>query len=176
MGKPTIITFSGQAGHGKDTSVKILKGLLEQQSKRVLIANYADHLKFLAAKYLNWDGSKNEKNRTILQVLGTERIKDKIPTYWVDTVIGVAKIFENDCDYILISDCRFPHEIIRWKEEGYKIFSVHLERPGFDNGLTDEQKNHPSETALNCYEFDVNIKAGTIDELQEQIKTVLCYI
>lgn len=32
--------------------------------------------------------------------------------------------------------------------------SVRVVRPGFDNGLTDEQKSHPSETELDEYPFD----------------------
>ena len=83
-----------------------------------------------------------------------------------------AKAFEEEYNYVLIADCRFPNEIHRWREEGYPIISVHVERLGFDNGLTEEQKNHASETALDDYMFDVYLKATNLTELREEAKKV----
>ena len=172
MNKPEIITFSGKARHGKDSSVQILKQLLEEQGKRVLAINYADYLKYLAKTYFGWDGNKDEKGRTILQQLGTEKVRTKFPNYWVDTVVGIVKAFESDFDYILIGDCRFLNEIDRWKEEGYEIMSLHVERLNFDNGLTEKQKNHPSETALDEYKFSGYIKAENLKVLKNEIEQV----
>ena len=168
MGKPTIITFSGLAQHGKSESASLLKTQLEKQGKRVLIANYTDQLKHIARQYMGWNGEKDEQGRSLLQNLGVERVR-RFPCYWVDTVIGIAKIFEDDYDYILIADCRFPHDINRWKEEGYSIIPIHIERLGFDNDLTETQKFHPSETALVGYPFAVYLKARTLEELDNEI-------
>ena len=171
MGKQKIITFSGQARHGKDSSIEILKQLLKNNNKKVMHINYADFVKYLAKQYLNWNGSKDEQGRTILQQLGTEKVRTRFPNYWVDIVIGIAKIFENDYDYVLIGDCRFSNEIEAWEKEGYKVIPIHVERLNFDNGLTKEQKNHISETALNNYQFAEYIKADCLETLRKQIES-----
>ena len=174
VNKPTIITFSGKAQAGKDSSANILKELLEKRGLRILRINYGDYIKYLAAMCLGWNGEKDETGRTTLQLLGTEKVRSVFPDFWVDSVIDVVKIFENDFDFILIADCRFPNELKRWKEEGYSSIPIHVERPGFDNGLTEEQKNHPSETALDEYWFVEYLKAINLVELeQEVIKKVL---
>ena len=173
--KPTIITFSGKARHGKDESANILKRLLLKQGKKVLRINYADHLKFVNALYVEQDPEKtpedlskdiflkSDENRTKWQLFGTDEVRTEHPNYWVDTVINIVKILKNQhYDYVLISDCRFPNEIRRWKEEGYSIISVHIERPNFDNGLTEEQKNHSTKTALNNFLFDIRIQAEAL--------------
>ena len=169
LSKPVIITFSGKARHGKDSSVKTLKSLLERQDKRVLSVNYADYLKYLAKQYFGWDGNKDKQGRTKLQRIGTEKVRARFPDFWVNSVINIVKIFEGDFDYILIGDCRFPNEINRWKEEGYEIIPLHVERLDFDNGLTQGQKNHLSETALSNFKFDMYLKARDLKELEENI-------
>jgi len=173
MGKQTIFTFSGKAQHGKDSSVEILKRIIESRGEKALAINNADFLKYLARQYLGWDGNKDVKGRTILQQLGTEKVRTRFPNLWIDTVINIAKIFEDDYSYVLIGDCRFPNEIKRWQEEGYIVIPTHVERLNFDNGLTEEQKNHPSETALNHFEFAVNLKAETLDDLEKEIRLKL---
>ena len=170
MSKPIIITFSGKANHGKNTAVDFLKDLLTQQGNKVLAINYADHLKHLATQYMGWDGNKDEKGRTLLQLLGTEKVRSRFPNYWIDHVIQLAKIFEGDFDYILIGDCRFPNEIKRWEDEKYKVITVFVERKGFESMLNEEQKNHPSEIALNDYTFNFKIKASSLEELSEAIE------
>jgi len=172
MSKQTIITLSGQAQHGKDSSVQIIKEFLEKNYKTALIINYADYLKYLAKQYFGWDGEKDDKGRALLQWLGTEKIRSKHPDFWVDVVINIAKALEEEYNYVLIADCRFPNEIHRWKTERYTIISVHVERLDFDNGLTVEQKAHASKTALDDYMFDVYLKAINLTELREEAKKV----
>jgi len=169
MKKPMIITFSGQARHGKDTSVQILHKLLIHYGKKVLIINYTDYLKFVASQYLGWDGNKDEKGRSFLQYLGSEKVYSKCLSFWVDTVIRTTKIIGDDFDYALIGDCRFEHDISRWKEEGYCILPIHVERINFDNELTQEQKNHASEVSLKQYQFAQYISASDLADLEKEI-------
>ena len=136
----------------------------------VLKIGYAGNLKFLAQHYRGWDGKKDDKGRTLLQQLGTEKIRRRSPDYWVNVVIGVSEIFEDDFGYVVISDARFQNEINRWREEGYDVTTVYVERPNFDNGLTDEQKNHVSENALNDFPFDVRIFNTSLEDLANEIK------
>lgn len=175
ISKQTIITISGKARHGKDTSAKIIKKILEEKGKRPLKINYADFLKYLAAQYLNWDGKKDAAGRTILQQLGNEKVH-RFPTFWVDTAINIAKLFEDDYDYVIIADSRFPHDITRWIDEGYKIVPIHVERLNFDNGLTAAQKKHPSETALDNFNFAIKIRINTLRQLEAELRRKIMHL
>jgi len=167
--KPKVITFSGKARHGKDTSVRILKNILASKNKRPLAINYTDYLKFAAEKYLGWDGEKDEAGRSFLQFLGVEKIKPLYPTFWVDTVIRIVEIIGYDFDFVLIGDCRFEHDVTRWTDENYSVLPFHVERLNFENDLTEEQKNHATEVSLNDYEFADYISAGSVEELEAEI-------
>lgn len=165
-----IITISAKAQHGKDLSAIILKELMEDDDKKVLIAHYADLLKYICEKFFDWDGIKDETGRTILQYVGTDIIREQKPNYWVDFIVSVLKMFPNEWDYVIIPDTRFPNEIDRLKEEGFDVVTLKVNRVDFENSLTEEQRQHKSEVALDNYEFDhvINVKSG-IDILSEAL-------
>lgn len=155
-----VILFSGKAAHGKDLSATILKEKFEFAGKKALILHYADYLKFIAKQYFGWDGQKDERGRTLLQWLGTDKIRATFPNFWVDAVVSLIKIFKSDYDLFLIADVRFPDEIQTMKEN-FDTLSVHVTRLNFNNSLTEAQKKHPSETALNGYQFDWEVVSET---------------
>lgn len=150
------ITFSGKAQHGKDTTAKYMKEELERLGRKVIILHFADYLKYVCKEYFNWNGIKDEKGRTILQKVGTDLARNNNPDIWVDTVKNFILAFETEFDYFLVPDCRFPNEIEVLKRDGRIDFfyAIKVKRDNFDNGLTEEQKNHPSETALDNYKFN----------------------
>lgn len=106
-----VIAISGKAQHGKDTSAKILKNMLEADGYRVLITHYADLLKYMCRTFFGWNGEKDDAGRHILQYVGTDIIRQKRPDFWVDFVTDVLALFPDDWDFVLIPDCRFPNEI-----------------------------------------------------------------
>lgn len=165
-----IINISGKAQHGKDTTALILKDKLELKNKKVLITHYADLVKYVCKQYFNWDGQKNEKGRTILQYIGTDVVRIKKPNYWVDFIQGFVEMFQDDFDYVLIPDCRFSNEILTWRENGWDEVAVRVLRTDFESNLTDEQKNHPSETALDYFLFDYYIASPSgLNELENTV-------
>lgn len=165
-----FICVSGEAQHGKDTSAEIMRAELETLGENAIIIHYADLLKFLCKTYFGWNGEKDENGRTLLQYVGTDVVRNQRPDYWVDFVIDVIKLFPNEWDTVIIPDCRFPNEIEALKNAGYQVTHVRIHRPNFDNGLTNEQKNHPSETALKAYPCDILIENNsTINGLRESI-------
>lgn len=168
-----IIAISAKAQHGKDLSATILKELMENDGKRVLIAHFADLLKYICEKFFDWNGVKDEIGRTILQYVGTDIIREQKPNYWVDFIVSVLKMFPNEWDYVIIPDTRFPNEIDRLKEEGFNVATLKVNRIDFENSLTEEQRQHKSEIALDNYEFDhvINVKSG-IDILSETLRKV----
>ncbi len=169
---PTIICISGKARHGKDTFCDMLKDELEKCGSKVLVIRYADLLKYLCKDYFGWDGQKDDKGRTLLQYVGTDIVRKKNPNYWVDFVISFVKLFANEWGYVLIPDTRFPNEIDRWKDEGFNPIHVRVVRDGFDNGLSEEQKNHPSETALSDYSAHLLVHNNSdLDTLRDKAYT-----
>ena len=152
-----VLCISAKAQHGKDTAAGLIKEILEKSGKRVLITHYADLLKFVCTKFFDWDGQKDEKGRTLLQYVGTDVISSQQPAYWVNFIISILKFFENEWDYVLIPDCRYPTEVARMREE-FPTVLLRVERPNFESGLTDKQKHHVSETSMDNYSFDAVVQ------------------
>lgn len=165
-----FILCSGRARHGKDTSAEIIKETLEDKGYSVLITHYADLLKFICKNFFGWNGEKDEQGRTLLQQIGTNCIREQNPDYWVDFVANLVKMLPDRWDYVVIPDVRFPNEIDRIRTAGFQAVHVRIFRPGFESQLTEEQKQHPSETALNDVVPDFLIKNTTMSALRSQLK------
>lgn len=168
-----VILISGKARHGKDTTAEIMQEILKANNKNVLVAHYGDLVKYICQKFWEWDGLKDEKGRHILQHVGTDLIRDVFPSYWADFVIQQVKFTDNKYDYVLVPDTRFPNEVERWNEEDFNVITVRVNRPNFESDLTEEQKNHPSETALDNYDFDYVVSAEGLDNLVAPIREIL---
>lgn len=168
-----IITISAKARHGKDFCANIIKEQLEKEGHKVLIVHYADLLKYIMKTFFNWDGKKDDYGRTLLQHVGTEVIRRQNPNYWVDFIIGILKMFPEEWNYVIIPDTRFPNENDELKNHGFNVVALRVVRPHFDNGLTESQKQHESEIALDNYNFDYKIiNNGDEAIFQEIVKFV----
>ena len=155
-----VVLISGKAQSGKDTTAAIMKGYLESvYNRRVLITHYADLLKYICKAFFGWDGNKDERGRSLLQHVGTDVIRKHDPSFLSKFLIRIGTMFDDYWDYVIIPDVRFPNEISDWRLFGFKVLHVRIERPEFDNGLTDEQKMHQTETALD----DTNHAIPSVD-------------
>jgi hypothetical protein len=165
-----ICCISAKARHGKDTAAEIIKEQLENRGHRVLITHFADLLKFICKQFFGWDGNKDEKGRTLLQYIGTDVVSAKNPAYWAEFIVDILKLFENEWDYVLIPDCRYPIEASTLKNV-FDTIVLRVERPDFDNGLTEAQKKHPSEVDMDQYNFDVILyNDGSLDEFKVKLE------
>ena len=168
-----VILVSGKAQNGKDSTAFMMKELLEKQQKKVLIIHYADNLKLFAKNYFGWNGIKDESGRKLLQWLGTDVVRKNYKDTWVDMIIALLKGIKTLYDYVIIPDVRFPNEIDKMCDN-FNCITVRVIRPDFDNGLTDEQKNHPSEVALKDYPMEYElINDGDLKKLFETTRTFL---
>jgi hypothetical protein len=168
-----VLTISGYARSGKDSFGKMLKDLLENKGKKVLVVHYADYLKFVCKTYFGWDGEKDQAGRTLLQEVGTDIVRARNENFWVTIIAELIKVFEPDYDYFIIPDCRFPSEI-NLLHDAYEfdlktIWVARFDKNynPYDNGLTEEQKAHPSESSLNEWEFDFYVNGVDLKDLQE---------
>ena len=165
-----VICVSAKARHGKDTVAAILKEQLQAKGNKVLITHFADLLKYICKTFFNWNGDKDEAGRTLLQYVGTDVIGAKYPGYWANFIANFLNMFKDEWDYVLIPDCRYPIEIATMINN-FNTYLLRVERPNFDNGLTEKQKNHPSEIALDNYDFDkIILNNGTLVDLENKVK------
>lgn len=165
-----VITISGKAQHGKDTTAAFLRADLERHGNRVLVAHYGDLLKFICRSFFNWNGEKDKYGRQLLQYVGTDVIRAQKPNYWVDFLSDILRLFPDEWDFVLIPDARFPNEIERLRECGLTVTHIRVERPGFQSPLTEEQQSHPSETALDETTPDFRLtNDGSVEDLERRI-------
>jgi hypothetical protein len=163
-----VLAISGHAQNGKDTVADLVKTKLRNDGHKVLITHYADLLKYMCRSFFDWDGNKDEKGRHILQYVGTDIIRKKSPDFWVDFIISVLTNFNEYWDYVIIPDVRFPNELDKLIQHNFDVIHARVVRQNFESSLTEEQKNHPSETALDNVIPDAYINNyGTIDDLTD---------
>lgn len=178
------IIISGKSGSGKDMIAEFMRVELEKHGKKALIIHYADAVKWVCTKYFNWDGKKDEIGRTLLQMVGTDIIRDKVDSnFWTYIVVTLIKAFveeTNNFDVALIPDARFPNEVEISLDQLKDAVSVRIERknedgtPWINPVLTEDQRNHPSETSLDIYAFDYIVHNDEgLDTLQESARTLL---
>lgn len=153
------IFLSGKAEAGKTATANLLKEEFEKMGYKVLLISFADYLKFVAQKYFDWDGNKDEKGREILQVVGTDIVRKRQPDFWSSTVARFIALFQEDFDFFIADDTRFYEEINCLKTFYLPSTIVRVERPNFENHLTPKQRLHPSETTLDNCNFDYVISA-----------------
>ena len=176
------IIISGKAGSGKDQTAQFMKEELEKHGKKVLVIHYGDAVKWVLRDYFNWDGKKDVVGRTLLQYIGTDVVRAKLPNFWTGIVVGLLQTFEpyNDFDIALVPDARFPNEVDIALQNLQNCVVVRVNRRNPDGSdwinpnLTEEQRNHPSETSLDNYAFDYVIHNDEgLELLQESAQTVL---
>ena len=166
-----IICISGKAQHGKDTTARMMKDVINGTGKSVLITHYGDLVKYICKMFFDWNGEKDEYGRHLLQHVGTDIVRKKSPTFWVDFLTEVLTMFNMTWDYVLIPDCRFPNEIECMKEAGFDVTHIHVKRTNFVSPLTPEQQAHPSETALDDAVPDIVVRnEGTLEDLEQSIQ------
>ena len=82
----------------------------------------------------------------------------------------MLKMYCDEWDFVIIPDARFENEIIAVKN-CFPTIAVRVYSDNYNNGLTDEQKKHPSETALDNFKFDYEIlnNSRTMEDLKSRV-------
>ena len=122
-----------------------------------------------------WDLSEETKPRELLQQLGTAVIREYLQKedLFINRMIEDIDVFSCFYDEIIISDVRLKKEINDLRKAFPELVCVHVVRPNFDNGLTEEQKNHRTEIDLDDFEgFDVEIVNTTFEELEKSAENL----
>lgn len=106
-----FLCISGKAQNGKDTTAAMFYEELTKRGYRALLTHYADLLKHICRSLFGWDGEKDEAGRTLLQRVGTDCIRRQKPSYWVDFLTGIVRMFPDEWDFVIVADVRFPNEL-----------------------------------------------------------------
>ena len=171
-----IYIIGGKARAGKDTVAAFIKEEMEKQKKKHLNIQYSFYIKEYAKKISNWDGNENTKPRELLQKLGTDIIRKNLgDEFLIKKLVDDLKVYSLFFDCITVSDARLKKEIDIPKINFDNVKSIHIIRPNFDNGLTEEEKKHPTEIDLDDYgNFDYEIiNDGSLDDLREKVVKLL---
>jgi hypothetical protein len=165
--------ISGKAESGKDSFYQLSKEVLKEKGIEATRFAYGDNLKKIAYM-LGWSGDKTkEREREYLIWLG-DGTRGFYPNAWVNLLFKDILSFllnskqaEQRNNYkinevIFITDCRYPNEIMEMQRlireefplENIKFTTVRMVRSNHENKLTPEQRQNPSETALDNFRFD----------------------
>ena len=174
-----IIQIGGFKRSGKDTISQMIANHYQSYGKLVDIFHYADPLKQIAASIFDisleqLDELKNNKTelyrfntyeepckvtdfREILMKIGNEAIK---PVFGSDVwqKIMFEKIEKSEADIIIIPDFRFTVENIP------KAVTIRINNSDIINDT-----DHPSETELIDFDFDMSIDNTNYSQNQEEI-------
>jgi hypothetical protein len=164
-----FICISGKARHGKDTVGGIIADLLKGKGYKVLVTHYADLVKYICEKFFDWNGNKDEAGRSLLQYVGTDKVREWNPNYWVHFIISIVTVFEDKWDYVIIPDARFPNEIEEIRKANYPVMHISVVRSDFENELTESQQKHSSETSMDKVIPDYCIINDGLDSLWHSV-------
>lgn len=168
-----IITLSGKARSGKNTLADMLKAEIEECGYNVCEIAFADYLKLICEKHYGWNGVKDELGRSILQQVGTDKIRKINPDFWVNIVDETIQILKHDYQYFLITDARFPNEIQYFKKQKYNVLSLYIERPDLQSNLNNEQLQHISENSMSASDCDLFIINSSLQDLKKQARCIV---
>lgn len=173
-----ILLISGKAEHGKTT---FAQRFIEKCPDSIII-NFADLVKIIAQKYYGWNGQKDSEGRSLLQKIGTQLRLARDTSIWAQITARLIKFLSYDVSYVLVPDTRFKAQyesVVRacGKENvrTIRVRRVNSDGSQFQNHLTQEQRNHASETDLDFFEFDdiIENRTGSYEEIDRLIERIL---
>lgn len=176
MKNSKIFLLAGKARTGKDTVAKVLTDYYEKQNKMVVQFGFSDYIKGYAMKITNWDGSDETKPRDLLDIIGTDIVRKQISEdFFINRICEDIMVYKYFFDVIIISGARFPNELDIPKKLFKNVVVIKMERPNFENNLTDKQKKHITEHSLEDYEnYDYLITNDSdIKNLENKVKKMI---
>lgn len=190
--KIILLFISGLMNSGKTTAAnyisKELSGIFP--GIKVRVASLADPIKEIAYRSFGWDGSKDERGRRLLQVLGTEAGREYNQNLWAEKLEDSIGESLNSPNVVIIDDWRFINELDYFKTEEkylYDVLTARIKRMYYDTGAP-ATALHQSETSLpevlkdsllpnseSFYDFSL-INNGTLGELYDKLDSIVAYL
>lgn len=171
-----LYIIAGKAKSGKTTFGNCLREELKAVGYNPTVTQITFPLYGYAENYFDWDSRSGVKPREFLQKMGTDIIKEKLgkKTFLLDRLSEDIEILDEFFDTFIITDVRFKEEIEYFKNKGFDITTIKLVRNNYDDELTEEQKDHITEKALDDYDdFDYIVENESIESLKNTAKFIV---
>jgi len=165
-----IFLIAGKARSGKDETAKIIKKHLGKSVK----LSFARYIKVYAQDISGWDGSDENKPRTLLNEIG-DRLRKEDKFFLIKRIIEDINLYRFYFDNIIISDVRLVDEIKEIKKHSTdKVITIKLFTDELKGNLSDSERKHFTETELDDYnDFDYIIKNEYDESLELKIIEML---
>lgn len=133
------IAFGDKARVGKDTAATYM--ITRYGGQRF---SFAENLYKITNFIQDLCGIPREKDRKLLQIVGTEWGREKNPDLWLDATLKKIKEVEDEnvVKNFYITDVRFRNEFDKLKEEGWILIKIKRDTEGKVGGI----EGHASET------------------------------
>lgn len=170
--------FSGKAGTGKSYSADLIRKLASSYSLDSFNGSFARGVKD-TARYMGWDGAKDNKGRVLLQKIGYCGREYDI-NMWARTEFNyISNHYDYPFDIVTIDDWRFKNEFdyVLNSERLYRPIKIRIDAPEREILLNTDAYNDASETELDDYKFD-HIVSNPIHfdiSLEEQLRLILSF-
>ncbi|MBQ8131544.1 MAG: hypothetical protein IJ193_03545 [Bacilli bacterium] len=164
-----LFIIAGKAKCGKTTFGNYLREELKEYGYKPCVMQITGPLYGYAEDYFDWDPNSDEKPREFLQKMGTDIIKEKLgkKTFLLDRLSEDIDILSEFFDTFIITDARYPEEITYFKEKFDKVCTIKLLRNDYEDNLTDSERNHITEVAMDEYDdFDYILENDGLDSLK----------
>ncbi len=171
-----LFVIGGVAKSGKNTFGKYLSEELKSYGYKPCVMHITQTLYTYARNYFSWDENSSEKPREFLQKMGIETIREKLhKTYFlIDRTCEDIEILSNFFDAFIITDARLIMEFEEFRKRFDDVVVIKLTRSNYDNGLSEEERNHITETELLDYKkFDYEIENSSLEYLHQQAKKII---
>ena len=173
------LLISGKMRSGKTYTTQAIIELMEKRGYKVKHLSLARWLKLLLAR------GYNRHDRPAMQFMGTEVMREFAGKYfgtedfWVNLMLTDMEDWKDEYDFFICDDCRFPDEVKKLREHGFKVVRLittrELQLSRGDEGIkATVNLGHPSELALDTYEntrfFDLETDPNdSIDDMVNKI-------
>jgi len=172
--KSLCFLFSGKAGVGKSYCADLLNLLARDAGLSYHKEFFAGGVK-AAAKYIGWDGLKDERGRRLLQDIGrVGRSYDE--DIWVrSTFVRLEDSVAYPYNIVTVDDWRFPNEylFIQSTEPLYKPITVRVVAKDFESLAGKQEYDDVSETSLDSFAFDYVINNDRLSDIEGHLRSIL---
>jgi hypothetical protein len=164
--KMKVIGLGHKARQGKNTLAKMI---ISEAVKRGMYGReiaYADALRAFARVL-----GMRQKNARLLQSLGTNVMREINQDIWIEILNEVIWEFKGEnLPLVVVTDVRFPNEaqFLKDNHQATIIKVTRLNKDGTIFQAPDRDPFHPSETALDSWDFDYETQCLSLSQLEEE--------
>lgn len=171
-----IYLLAGKAGSGKDLMGRYMKTQYDFAGHNACILHITTPLYEYARNYFSWNGNMAEKPREFLQEMGIEVIQKQLGKkyFLLDRLCEDIDILKNFFDVFIITDGRLLFEFEELKRRFPSIKIIHVIRDNYENELTEQEKQHVTETEMEDYtDYDYIVRNTSKERLYSEADKIM---